>query len=427
MNINELLELIKKGETETVEFKRRAENIAEEVSAMANHKGGVILVGVTDDGKIVGVDKREIERISNQLQVLRPLSDIKIEEVKVDGKRVVVIRVKPSKNIVFVGHTAYIKIGTSKRPLNLEELVLKMSRLLLIRFDELISSVNIGEVNRKYFDYYIERRKKIRGVPQRYDMERELEKIGAAKGKKLTNAGVLFFLDDPSRYIPGARLRVGFFNRKGELIRQIEFYGPIWKIVDDAHAYLLNNIERAEVRIGARRERIPVYPEWSLREAMINAVVHRDYFIPSDVRILIHPDKLIVRSPGSFPPDFDIENPEHIPRNRVLCRLMYDIGYIERYGAGIERMMEECKEYPTVKLEIKSSPYKVDVIFKRIEEEAYLDEKDREIIAMIKIGRSLTEIANEIGISRAAVLKRIKKMISMGIVKKVGRGRYIVT
>lgn len=427
MNINELLELIKKGETETVEFKRRAENIAEEVSAMANHKGGVILVGVTDDGKIVGVDKREIERISNQLQVLRPLSDIKIEEVKVDGKRVVVIRVKPSKNIVFVGHTAYIKIGTSKRPLSLEELVLKMSRLLLIRFDELISSVNIGEANRKYFDYYIERRKKIRGVPQRYDMERELEKIGAAKGKKLTNAGVLFFLDDPSRYIPGARLRVGFFNRKGELIRQIEFYGPIWKIVDDAHAYLLNNIERVEVRIGARRERIPVYPEWSLREAMINAVVHRDYFIPSDVRILVYPDKLIVRSPGSFPPDFDIENPEHIPRNRVLCRLMYDIGYIERYGAGIERMMEECKEYPTVKLEIKSSPYKVDVIFKRIEEEAYLDEKDREIIAMIKIGRSLTEIANEIGISRAAVLKRIKKMISMGIVKKVGRGRYIVT
>ncbi len=430
MEIEELIELISKGESETTEFKSRLEGIAEEISALANHKGGIMLIGVTDDKKIVGIPKEDIERIPGYLQILKPLPKISIDKVKINDKFVVIIRVEKSKELVFAGNIPYIRIGTGKKPLDIDEIVSKLIEIRRISFDSLVSPAPEKEIYDPYFEFYLRKREKIRGIKPR-EKHLELKRIGALKEKNgkffLTNAGVLFFTLNPTKYIPGARIRVGFFNKEGELINEKIFDGPAWKIIDDSYSFIISKIERIETRIGARREKIPVYPEWSLREAITNAVAHRNYWLTSDIRIMIYPDRLIVRSPGGPPPDLDLNNPEHLPRNPILCQLLYDIGFIEKYGTGIEKMRNECEKYPTVALSFNLLPYKFEVIFKRIEALGLLDRKDREIIAMIKEGMKIKDIANTIGISSSAVIKRIEKLISMGIIKKIGRGKYIVS
>lgn len=148
----------------------------------------------------------------------------------------------------------------------------------------------------------------------------------------------------------------------------------------------------------------------------------RNYAIPSDVRVFLFPDKLIIRSPGSFPPGVSAEEPEHIPRNPLLCQYMYDTGFIERYGFGIIKMREETRHHPLVELDLKVTPAKVDVIFSKTKQYPTLDDVDRKIISLVKEPMSSSEIALEVGMSKPAVVKRLNALVALRILRRMGRG-----
>lgn len=254
---------------------------------------------------------------------------------------------------------------------------------------------------------------------------RYLRSRKAVKEGRLTNAGVLFF-SDAQAIIPHSGGRI-IWIRDGEPVKSREFYGPVWKVIDDMFGELVREFRAFEVIVGTKRVEIMEYPPRAVREALINAFAHRNYTIPSDVRVFIHPHMLVIRNPGGLMPGVDLEDPEHVPRNPALCSLLYDSGYIEKYGYGLRMIREECRKHGLVDVEFKSSANRFEVIFKRKVEEL-LDDTDRKILEYLINPRRSSEISSYVKLSKPAVLKRLEKLEAMGLVRPIGRGaqrRYV--
>jgi len=423
MNEN-VYKLIGAGEGETIEFKKNERSVAESVCAMANTIGGCVLVGIDNQGNIVGIEKKTKERISTALQSLIPSPKINIDHLELERKNVIKIKVEKNDTLVFIGKRAYIRIGCSNRALSIDEMLERAVEFTNIKFDMQLSNQSITILNKKIIKWYLENRKKTRGIPVRGTLNENLRKIKAGinqNGKlKPTYGGILFFTQDPADYISSAKARViKMRGNETEMIK--ELFGPVWKLADDVYNHVLSILESVELRTGTRRKKILIYPEGAIREAIINAFAHRNYLVDADIRIFLKENSLIIRSPGSFPPAVDIKNPDHYPRNPLLCQYLYDCGYIERYGFGILRILEECDAHPYSNVRFDITPSKVDVVFyKKI---VGIDEVDRKIIAIIKDHpMSSSEIGSNVGLSKVSVLKRIKKLLVIMEVKKLGKG-----
>lgn len=242
-----------------------------------------------------------------------------------------------------------------------------------------------------------------------------------------SNGGLLFFSDKVNEYLPNAKVRLVWFKDDDmrEYIDSREFEGPIWKIVEDVYDYFIKHLKRIGGDIiGWRRIEMYEYPLRALREAVINAVTHRNYVDPGHIQIFIFPNRIIIRNPGGFPPGVTIEEPIHKPRNPLLAQYMYDMGYIERYGIGIKMIMEECEKHPLVDVKFNIKPFLTEVIFEKRYKESIVDELDKKILELLRREGPLmsSEIARELGVSKPTVLKRLNKLIALELVNVEGKG-----
>lgn len=423
MDMNLVLKLIKEGESERVEFKRNAtKDIHKEVCALANADGGYILIGVGDEGNIVGCNvKKSLDILTNSVQSIIPPPKIKTHRFSFGDKNIVVVEVEKSSALCSVGGVAYIRIGTGIRPLSIQEIVMLSAELGTINWDE-VPSVSIEHINMDYVRWFFKTMEKARGKRIPEDMwMKYLRSAKAVKGDKLTNAGVLFFTD-ATEFLSQCKCRLIFVD--GEPRSSKEYSGTVWKIIDDVFADITREVKRTEVVVATKRIKIEEYPLRALREAIINAFAHRNYAIPADVRIFVHPDRIAVRSPGGLMPGVDLSDPEHVPRNPMLCQLLYDTGFIEKYGYGIVMIREECKKHPIADVEFKVAADKFEVIFKK-DVEHLLDELDRNILKILIMPKKSGEIARELGISKPTVLSHLKKLEGLGLVKKEGKSPHI--
>jgi ATP-dependent DNA helicase RecG len=421
MDMNELLKLIKAGESESVEFKRSAgKTIHKDIVAFANAEGGNILIGVDDDGSIVGTDtKNAMDRITNSIQSIVPLPEIMTHRFAIGGEEVVVIEVEKSDVLCSVGGIAHIRIGAGTRPLSIQEVLVLASEMGTMEWDG-APLLPIDEAEEEYLDWFFEKLEESRGknIGNR-DRTRYLRSAGALKGDRLTNAGVLFFTK-ATAHLQQSRLRLVYME-DGAPAGSKEYEGTVWKMIEDAYADVLRETGSREVVVSARRRKDEGYPSRALREAMINAVAHRNYAIQADIRVFIHPDRIIVRSPGGILPGVDLTDPEHVPRNPSLCNLLYDTGFIERYGYGIRMMKEEVDRYPglTLGFDVKSSTFKVTL---KKDLNALLDETDLKILETIAEPMKSSDISEIIGTAKPTTLRRLKKLEKRGLIKKMGVG-----
>lgn len=428
MEIGELLKLISRGETQEIEFKKSlTRDITHEVVAMANSGGGWILIGVTDKGEIIGCDLRR-DKLYSYLQQISPPVKLDIDVVEINGKKIYVLRVYDDGKLHSIGGLVYIRVGTVKRPLDLHEIGIRLVDTLETYFDKQISPVKFKDVDEGVLKFYFDRLSKVRNRNiSREDWVKYLRSIGAVVENDselyLSYGGLLFFYQRPEEYIPYSGIRIVKMGPDEMPLASKEIYGPIWKIAEEAMKHLDADIREYEVVLGVRRERIRKYPLRAIREAVVNALTHRNYAISSDIIISIYNNRLVVSSPGSLVPGVDLENPVHIPRNPVLSQLMYDTGYIEKYGVGILLMKRLCREHPYTDIEFKTTGYTFKVIFKISADKLGLDEQDNKIIKIL-IGKPSTsrEIARELGITKQAVVKRLNKLIELGLVERVGKG-----
>jgi ATP-dependent DNA helicase RecG len=166
---------------------------------------------------------------------------------------------------------------------------------------------------------------------------------------------------------------------KGQPAWSKEYEGPIWKCIESVYEDMLRIIKKIEFLKGTRRVKLEEYPPRALREAIINAVSHRNYIINADVRIFVYPDRIEIKNPGGLLPGVDLDDPDHVPRNPSICSLLYDTGFIERYGYGIQLIKRETENHPLCSVTFKNDSNRFTVIFKKTLS-LILDDYDKQIL-----------------------------------------------
>ena len=423
MDIETLMRMIASGESEKVEFKKSVTNdFGEEIVALANSGGGFILVGVDDDGRLVGCDvDSSKKRVSSFLSAIVPPVDIKFDVFSIGGKNILVVEVGGSSTISTIGGTAYIRTGTSKRPLAFSEILSLGVEYALVPVDSMHTMVGEDAIDRGLWRWFLNRRR-MRGLRHIRGLKEKLGVVKMVEGRKvLTLAGLLFFHRSPQEYLPHTYVRV----RWGDSWERIG--GPIWRQVDRAIDLLVEILPKRVFIRRLRRVELPIIPVEILREAIVNAVVHRNYGIHSEVFIDVAGNSVVISNPGSFPPGTSPENPIPIPRNPILYELMFQIGYVERQGGGIDMMRRLSNEYGIdMKYDIK--PYYTRLTFKAVDE--FLDELERRMVSLLSEPMSSSELAALLGLSKPTVIKRLKDLAKKGLVRRVGRGpatRWVVS
>jgi len=411
MKQEKFLNLLKEGESEKVEFKSKvSKDIGEEICALANSDGGYIFIGISDDGDIVGCDpKSSKERISQHLNNITPPVKIEYDQLTIDEKDILIVEVPKSDHLCGIGGTVFLRTGTSKRPLSIQEILAQGTETLLFEIDKTPTEQPPKD---EYMEKFVaDSRVDIRD-PSEY-----LKKIEAITDDgKLTLAGLLIFHEKPQSSLPHTSVRMTFENGSWK-----RFKGPLWKIVEDIEEELRNRFTLTSLQPGFKRIDIYEFPMKAIREGVINSLVHRNYGIKSEVFIELTKGSFTIKNPGSFPPGTTPENPHPVPRNPILYELMFQMGYVERQGRGIQLIKEECKEHPFVSFE-----YELETNFTILNFKKDIDSfssQEKEILSSLSEGeKSANEIASELDISKVTVVKKINRLKELSLVEKIGSG-----
>ena len=165
-----------------------------------------------------------------------------------------------------------------------------------------------------------------------------------------TNAAILFFGKDPYEYIPHHEIRIARFKgtTRSEFIDSQEIRGPVYKMLDEAETFFKRNTRLANKIVEFKRVDIPEYPYEAIREAIINAIAHRDYKRRgAPIMVAIFDDRVEVRNPGGLLPGLNIKKLEgnHQTRNGVICKIFHETLDMEKFGTGIGKMKRLMKEH----------------------------------------------------------------------------------
>lgn len=453
MRIKNLSNLIGISESATIEWKPSLSQINEIINticAFLNTEGGKVFIGISKSGKLLGVQigKHTIENLTNQIsQNIDPKIHPKITTKYIEDKEIIIIEVKESYDkLTLAFGRPYIRVGKSTMKMSKDE----YERLILekhiekLQFDkEICKEAKLEDLDKKKVRTYLELREKNRNISSKIKLplNQFLINIKAAINKKPTNAGILFFGKDPLKFISYAQLRlvrIKGVKIYGNILDRLDCNGTLWEMVEQAEGFIRKNIRLLGFRTekSFRREDKFDYPIRALREAIINGLIHRDYFNLADVRVFIFDDRIEIVSPGPFPKGVTPEKPEHRPVNRILSELMYDIGFIEKYGSGIYLEWELCLKNGNQKpvYEITSNQTKVifksqikDITVVEIDENtiSQLNERQKKFVTAGIPDISRKEYAKIVKCSVRTAFNDLNELLNKNIVRKTGGGKYI--
>jgi len=381
MTEQEFKELIQQGESQSIEFKtslKLRNEIGQTISAFTNTSGGIILIGVSDEGKIIGVEvgRKTVEDLANWVKENTDpqiYPDVKVR--RADGKNIIEIAINESDDKpVFFKDRAFQRVAKTNQRISASKIreLAKQEKVKLHWDERICERATLEDINKEKVMWFLDRRESVRNVKKPMDMSLEelLMNIGAVNRevKKPTNAGILFFGKNPQRFFLNSQLRIARFKGTDVIhpvIDRLDCQGPLWEMVDLAEDFIRRNIRLLSLRVSTsfQREDKFEYPLDALREAIINALIHRDFLESADVRSFIFDNRIEVINPGSFPEGVSPDEPIHKPVNPLLCQFMYDIGFIEKYGSGIKMMRRLCRKWGNKQPYYKLHPLETKVIF----------------------------------------------------------------
>ena len=439
-------ELILTGESESLEFKESLSEwreIVETVGAFSNTRGGVILIGVSDTEKIVGVNigKGSLEDLANKIKENtdpRIFPGISIE--KISDKYIIVIRVKENdvKPILVFGR-AFKRVGkTNQRigSLDIRKMFLFSSN---VYWDELIcQKAIINDIDEKKVKLFLEKARFERrmNINSSTPVKEALNKLNLLENKNLTKAAILLFGKNPQKFFIQSELRCARFKgtKPIEFIDMKVFGGDIINQREDALEFVKEHIAlHAEIKGTERRERWE-YPIEAIREAITNAICHRDYELSSNVQIRIFDDRIEIWGCGPLPepltPEDLIKEHNSILRNPLIAKCFFLIRYIEQWGTGTIRIIELCKQNNLPDPLFKESGGNLNVIFRKyyITEEIFegLNDRQKKAVEYLKENKSITrqKYASFFTCSVRTAFNDLQEMVERKILQRKGKGRH---
>jgi ATP-dependent DNA helicase RecG len=348
------------------------------ICGFANAEGGTLIIGRDDRGVAVGVEdaRRLMEEIPNKVRdILGIMVDVNLREV--DGRDTVEILVAAYPNPISYKGEYYYRSGSTNQMLKGSAL----DRFLLRKHGRTWDSVPLPRVTPA--DLSTEALKNFRALARKSqrlpdevleEPDRDLlERLHLVENAYLTRAAVLLFHSAPDRFFTGSFVKIGYFEGKVDLRYQDEIQGDLITQVDKTIEVLKAKYLRAWITYeGIQRIETWPMPMPALREAVLNAVAHRDYAVGTPIQISVYPDKLMIWNPGELPRDWTLEKllGKHvsIPYNPDIANVFFRAGMIEAWGRGIERILDACREAGTPEPELRYESTGLWVIFSYLPE-----------------------------------------------------------
>ncbi len=419
----------------TTEFKREyTDEIKKTVIAFANTRGGEVLIGVEDDGTVAGVPDVDgtMLKVTNALRdSIKP--DITMfllcEKREMDGKDVVAVSVQKGTACPYYlaakglrPEGVFVRQGASTVPAT-GSAILKMIKETDGDDYEAARSLNQELTFQDAARFFAEEH-----IPFEQEQKRTLGLV--SEDGVFTNLGLL--LSDQCMHT--TKLAVFQGSSKTVFKDRAEFSGSLFKQMEDIYAYIdrFNRI-RAEFP-GLKRVDTRDYPPEALREAMLNAIVHRDYSYSASTFISIFDDRIEFVTLGGLPKGIamsDVMMGVSVPRNRRLANIFYRLHLIEAFGTGMLKIKEcyaGCSGQPAV--EASENAFKITLPNVNYEAETSvqrkpLSEKERRILEYIsaKPSASRAEIEAATGLSQSVTVRALKKLLELGLIQKRGNGK----
>jgi len=318
MNIEELKKQIASGEDSRKQFKADVHNtdsMAAEIAAFANSEGGTIYIGVADDGSISGLSSKNVSRV-NQLvsnaasqHVRSPLA-VLTENILAGKNKIVIVLTVPKgidKPYFDRNGVIWLKTGADKRRINSKEELRRLFQSIdLLHGDQVPTQAGINKLDRLRFRDFL---KDIYHIDLPDDPEKLLNLLQnmnlACEEGTLNLAGVLLFAEKPEwikpQFIVKAITLPGADISTSAYLDSEDFCGPIKKIYDDALAFIMRNLKKIQAGQNVNTTGIPEIPQVVFEELLVNALIHRDYFVSAVTRIFIFDDRIEIISPGNLP------------------------------------------------------------------------------------------------------------------------------
>jgi len=353
-----------------VEFKRddlRTQDLAKELVAFSNLEGGMVLLGVEDDGTITGLTRQDLEEwvMSVCRDKIRPAIVPFFEVVRnlEDNNDVAIVRVTRGYDVHALWHSNtnryLMRVGTQSREASQEELARLFQQRGSIRAElRPVSGATLANLDRRRLrNYFGDIRQQ--GVPVDEDEEAWqslLINTEIMTEEGVTVGGMLLFGKMPNRFLPHAGIDAVAYpgtEQDYDAQERTALRGPMTPLlseggdivenglVEQALDFVQRNTRVAVEAEGGRRVERPVYPDDALREGIVNALIHRDYLLTStDIELAIYSDRLEIISPGRLPNGITPERMRagtRAARNQILKDVMRDYRYLEHMGMGIPR------------------------------------------------------------------------------------------
>ncbi len=436
-----MLELVLcEGEGFKVEFKERLSSLDREMVAFANTSGGTIYLGVNDAGSIIGIPitnalKSQVTDIAYNID-----PSIKVTLQEFTQERVLAIHVPSGMDKPYRCKDGFfLRNGPSTQKLKRDDIIELINQAHTQRFDEMLNhQFRFPEdFSQEALDEYL----RLCGIKTRVSAYDILLSLNVAEEEHqgnliCTNAGVLFFAKDPQKFFPESYITAVSYKTEDRfsLYDKKDFKGSPINQIDNSLSFMFRHMT-SEPRItgisGARHD-VYEYSPIALREAIINAVVHRDYLYDSS-HIYIHmfPQYIEIESPGGLYRGLSLEDlgKRSIRRNRLIADLLHRAGFIERVGSGFSRMQHALAENNNPPLEVVATNFFNIRFRKRLQniDHSTLTSRQITIYQTLCNVRSMSkkELAQRLTLGEDTTLRELTYLIKRGLIKKQGTGRAI--
>jgi ATP-dependent DNA helicase RecG len=428
--------LIHKGENKTLEFKERfKDDILKTISAFANSSGGVLLVGVKDNGEICGISLNDrsyqdiISKVLNRTGITP-----EFEKIEVEDKTVLSISVKKSLIPIAFDGRYYKRVGNTTRVMNFDELKAFFQRDM--RFERLSEKTfSFDEIDAETVYRFIRSANnngRLTVLNKDSSLEEIFSRLSLMENGRINNAGMLLFGKNPQRYFDTARVRILHLKDNITIIGDKWASGNLFNQYLETEEAIKSYINvRYEIK-GMNRTNIWDYPLEAIRETIANALLHRDYFRTVTTQIKIFDDKIWFFNPGGLSEDWTMNRLLGLhssePRNPIMFNVFYLAGIVESVGSGMGRILDglRAQDLPEPEFEVTHNEF-VMIFEKNLFSKNFFEKyklNNRQLLAINflaendRINNSKYRELNDC--SRNTATNDLNELVNKGLVNKFG-------
>ena len=441
-------------ENQNTEWKSKwKDEYLEWICGYANAQGGKIYIGCDDEGNVIGLQnaRKLLEDVPNKIRDAMGII-VGVNLFEKEGKEYLEIDVPAYPIGISCKGVYYYRSGSTRQILTGPALEAFLLRKRGVTWDNLpIPAFSLQDID----DNAVERFKQLAAKKGRIDKsvldETKavlMEKLHLMNGDYLTNAAMLLFSKDPEKWQLGAYVKIGYFETDAELIYQDEIHGSLLEQVDKIVELVYLKYMKARISYE-NMQRIERYfvPEDALREAILNALCHKQYQSGVPVQISVYEDRLYIANGGCLPEKWTLNNlmQKHasVPYNPNIAHVFYLAGFIESWGRGIEKICAACKNANVPVPEYTVNPGDIMIKFSAPEElvvrsirpkvtekviEKVIENLDDKSLKILKLllenpGYKYVELAEKLSLSQKTIYLRLKRMQEDGLIERVGSAR----